>query len=226
MLREPAAGQAAERGGGDGHADHRGDDAPAHGFRRRRLAQREVVDEEHHRAEVERGEAEPEHHRGGDFAAGRGTDRQPSHAGAEETGEQRRAEAEAPVERLDRTGGAERAEAGEHPQQPDVPRRETELARGEQHHDGEIGVAEHLPHGDRPGERAQRRVVPDLGQALANFGADALAAQLRCVARPGRDAAQDPGRDKKRESVEQDRERRGEPLDQRAGEPRPDELRG
>src|SRR5206468_3424307 len=137
-------------------------------------------------------EAESEHHRCRDLAARRRADGEPCHAGAKETREQGRPKAEASVERLDSARRGKRSDARQHPQHADVPRRETKLARGEQHDDGEVSMAEHLPYRDRPGERAQRRVVPDLGQTLADLGADAATAELRRVALFWRNTAQDP----------------------------------
>src|SRR5207302_6982270 len=87
-------------------------------------------------------------------------------------------------------------------------------------------MPENLPYGDRPGERTQHGVAPDRGQSFANLRADARGAHLRRVVRSGADAAQDPGRKQKRQRIEQYRERRREPLDQRTGDSGTDELRG
>jgi len=87
-------------------------------------------------------------------------------------------------------------------------------------------MPENLPDGDRPGERTQHGVAPDRGQSFANFRADARGAHLRRVVGPGADAAQNPGRNQERQRIEQYRERRREPLDQRTGNSGADELRG
>src|ERR1700694_4954670 len=87
-------------------------------------------------------------------------------------------------------------------------------------------MPENLPYGDRPGERTQHGVAPDRGQSFANLRADARAAHFRRVVGPGTDAAQNPGRKQERQGIEQYRERRREPLDQRTGNSGTDELRG
>ncbi len=86
-------------------------------------------------------------------------------------------------------------------------------------------MAKHLPDADRPDQRAQRAVVPDDLQALADLGEDAARLRLRLIARRGRYTAQQQRRKEERDRVDQDRDRRGEPMDERAGDARTHELR-
>ncbi len=78
----------------------------------------------------------------------------------------------------------------------------------------------------RPPRRGHAHgAAPDRGQSFANLCTDARGAHFRRVVGPGTDAAQNPGRKEERQSIDQYRERRREPLNQCPGNSGTDELR-
>jgi len=184
VLGDPAARQSAERPCGDGEADHRRDYPAAQRLRRRCLPQRQVIDEEHHAAEIERGEPTPK-------ITEASTAPPPaapttSHATPVPS---RPASSVGPKPKRRLSGStapaapSEPSPASIH-KHADVAWREAELA----HRDSTTSRSTRggrAADGDRPRERAQRGVVPDLGEPLADLGADAAPVQLRRIARPG-----------------------------------------
>ena len=220
-----AAGERAQRRGRDSQEAHRRGHAAEQSIGRDGLAQRQVLDAEHHAAEVEQQHREAERegrdpHRSGDEAVELPRDRRRGErvhdhrphtvAGREAFGRRRRHHA---------------AEAAEHVGEADRAGRQSELARREQDQHRELRVVQELPQPGEPGERRQRRVAAHELQPLGDLVGDAgPRARMRHVARHAQ-VPQHQRRDQERDRVDEDRERRGQRLDQEAGDAGADQRR-
>src|SRR5438128_2450398 len=83
-----------------------------------------------------------------------------SGASTRDAGEHRGSHAEAFVEARGDSGRGKRSQSGNHEEGADMSGGKAQLARSEQHHDGDERMAEYLPDRYRPDKRAQRVVVP------------------------------------------------------------------
>ena len=157
----------------------------------------------------------------------RAGDHQPRDAGRKQSAQHDAADTEAAIELLHPERRDQEPHATHHPDRANRARRERQIARREQDHDGEIHELQKLPDREPPRERTQDRIVPDQLQALFGvfphgrvFGKNSWRVTGLWLY-----AFQHPRRRKKRDGIEQDGKRCRQPMDKNSRQTGADELR-
>jgi hypothetical protein len=223
--RERAPSERAQGRRGHGEKTHRCRHASEQPVRRDRLPQRQVVDAEQHAAEIEREHRDAQRQRRQRDPAGDQPECLPRNRGEQQAVDQRRPDAQPGREPLRGRRRDHATEATQCVGDADGPRRKAEFAGGEQDQHRKLHVVEQLPQPGEPRECEQGPVVADQYQPLGDLGHHRLA---RAIVRDVAGRAHPPQqqrRDEEGQRVDGDRKRRGQHLDQRAGQPRADQRR-